>query len=227
MSREVRLAAVALAACAAVIGLAVVAAQLQSAVTERDLGGYSTSLEGRNSAQLHNIRRAARILDGSTVLPGKEFSLAKTLDGRPGGEGWRPAAMLTPSGVEEAAAGGVCQVSSTLYNAALASRMDILERVAHSRPVASVPPGRDATVARGIADLRFRNSRKLPVRISARTEGDRLTVSIRGAGRAPAAARLTTEERRLHGKLVVSVWRSGQGGERELVSRDEYETPAN
>lgn len=224
MNRCTRAALLILAAGAAAAALMLVTGRLRSASSERALGGYSTSLEGRSAEQLFNIVRAARRLDGAVVLPGREFSLAAVLGDTGPGQGWRQAQMIRGGVVEQAVAGGICQVSSTLYNAALSSGMQITERHAHSRPVASVPPGRDATLARGIADLRFRNGREHPVRIRAVARGERLSVTILGAGERPVRYRFSVEQRRLRGALLVSLWRTDPDGTRTMVSCDEYET---
>lgn len=224
MNRGTRAALLILAAGAAAAALMLVTGRLRSASSERALGGYSTSLEGRSAEQLFNIVRAARRLDGAVVLPGREFSLAAALGDTGPGQGWRQAQMIRGGVVEQAVAGGICQVSSTLYNAALSSGMQITERHAHSRPVASVPPGRDATLARGVADLRFRNGREHPVRIRAGVRGERLSVTIAGAGEAPPRCRFTVKQSRLRGALAVSLWRTEPDGTRTMVSCDEYET---
>jgi len=217
--------AAAMRAAAAASALAVLTAAalaLQGAQRERTLAAFSTSLEGRSEEQLHNIRLAARRLDGTLVPPGQEFSLAAAL-GPPGADrGWREAPAFVAGEVEQAAAGGICQVSSTLYNAALLAGLRITERHPHSRPVASVPPGRDAAVAHGVADLKFLNCRRWPVRIRASADGMRLTVRISGAGPSPPQARLRVAAARTAGRLVVTVWRQEPGRPEVLVSRDEY-----
>ncbi len=210
------------AAGAALAVLAAGAAALHISQKERTLAAYSTSLEGRTDAQLHNIRLAARRIDGALVLPGNEFSMSRAL-GPPGRDrGWREAEAFVAGEVERAVAGGVCQVSSTLYNAVLLADLEVTERHAHSRPVASVPPGRDATVAWGIADLRFRNTRPWPVRIRASADGRRLTVRIAGPGPAPPPVRLRVTVSESGGRLAASLWRTAAGGPETLVSRDEY-----
>ncbi len=196
---------------------------LRSASSARVLAAYSTSLEGRTPEQLANIRRAARCVNGSRVLPGQEFSLSRTLGPTTPDRGWQRAAAFVGGEVEAAVAGGICQVSSTLYNAALLAGMTVTERHAHSRPVASVPPGRDATVAWGIADLRFRNGRPGPVTVSALAEGHRLTVSISGPGEKPPRVSLSVRTSAAGDRIVSSVWKQEEGRSgRTLVSTDEY-----
>lgn len=208
---------------AAVAMMAAAGLALRSASSARVLAAYSTSLEGRTPEQLANIRRAARLLNGSLVLPGQEFSLSRTFGPTTPDSGWERAPAFVGGEVEVAVAGGICQVSSTLYNAALMAGMTVTERHAHSRPVMSVPPGRDATVAWGIADLRFQNRRPGPVTILARAEGRRLTVSISGPGEMPPRVSLSVRTSTVGDRIVASVWKQEEGRSgRTLVSTDEY-----
>ena len=187
------------------------------------LAAYSTSLDGRTPKQLANIRRAADLLDDSRILPGQEFSLARRLGPTTADAGWQDAQVIIRDKVEPALAGGICQLSSTLYNAALLAGLEITERHAHSRPVISVPPGRDATVAWGIADLRIRNTRLFPVDIRTQVSTSRLVVQICGAGEVPPNITITTNQTRRSNLLIASVWRQvGESQARELVSTDEY-----
>ena len=198
------------------------AVTLQNAQRERVLAAFSTSLEGRTDEQLHNIRLAARRVDGALVLPQQEFSMAAALGPPSADRGWRKAGAFVAGEVEQAVAGGICQVSSTLYNAVLLAGLPVTERHAHSRPVASVPPGRDATVAYGVADLRFQNTRSWPVRIRASAEGGRLTVRITGRGPAPPPVRLRVTATETGDRLVAVVWKQLSGQPDILISRDEY-----
>ncbi|MCC6483925.1 MAG: VanW family protein [Armatimonadetes bacterium] len=184
------------------------------------LGSYSTTLQGRSSDQLANIRRAARLIDARAILPGKEFSMAQALGPTTSDRGWKEARAYVGNAVEDAVAGGICQVSSTLYNAAVLADLEITERHAHSRPIASVPCGRDATVALGVADLRFRNNRATPVNVRAEAAGARLVVSVVGAG-ARSNVRVEAHQRRAGPRLIASLWRV-RGSQRERLSVDSY-----
>lgn len=198
---------------------------LHRANTEQTLGAYSTTLNGRTEEQLSNIAKAARLLDGCRILPGHEFSAARAFGPTTAAKGWKKAHAFIGDGVEDAVAGGICQVSSTLYNAALLASMTITERHAHSRPVQSVPVGRDATVAWGIADLKFRNTTVEPVRIRAKIAGSRLTVEIAGATSGGSPVNLLTTQKRVGSRLIATLWRQRADG-RELVSTDEYRLPS-
>lgn len=187
------------------------------------LGSYSTSLEGRSPEQLANIRRAATAVDRQKLLPGQEMSVLACL-GETEASGWKSAPVLRGGQVEEEDAGGICQLSSTLYNAVLLSGMEVTERHAHSQRVLSVPEGLDAAVARGVADLRFRNDRGSPVIVRASAAGQRLKLRIMGSPPRPARVALNTERRVSGSRLLVTVWRETPDG-RVVVSRDSYRLP--
>ncbi|MEI6914297.1 MAG: VanW family protein [Armatimonadota bacterium] len=207
------------------IGLAIAGGNLlRGSNCPHVLGAYSTTLEGRSPEQLANIRKAVRLLNFRQVLPGCEFSTCQALGPTTADRGWKKAHAIIGDAMEDAVAGGICQVSSTLYNAVLLSGMKIIERHAHSRPVQSVPAGRDATVAWGIADLKFKNTISIPVTIRSSVTGERLTIQVAAAAAGPRI-NLTTTQKRNGSRLVASLWKE-QGGSRELISADEYRLPA-
>ena len=117
------------------------AVALQNAQREGVLSAFFKSLEGRTEEQLHNIRLAARRVDGALVLPQQEFSMAAALGPSSADRGWRKAGAFVAGEVEQAVAGGVCPVSSTLFNAILLAGVAVKEGHAHSRSVAGGPTG--------------------------------------------------------------------------------------
>ena len=94
--------------------------------------------------------------------------------------GFREAHIFTSSGVEDGLGGGICQISSTLYNTVVLANLDIVERHNHSYGAGYVDPGRDATVSYGSLDFKFKNPRKYPIKITAYINGGVATVSISG-----------------------------------------------
>lgn len=145
-----------------------------------ELASYHTSLVDRTEAQRHNIRQAAMALDGVVIEPGETFSFNETVGPRTPERGFREAPAFMERDLVTSIGGGICQVSSTLYNAVALAGLSIVERHAHSHRVASVPPGRDATVWYGMNDLKFMNSQKLPIQLSIRTTNDKLKIGING-----------------------------------------------
>lgn len=189
----------------------------------RTLGAYATSLSGRSPEQIANISRAARLVDGVKILPGQEFSLNKALGSQSFREGWEEAEVIVNGEVKKAAGGGVCQLASTLYNAILLADLPVTERHAHSRPVSSVPPGRDAAIALGIADLRFKNNRSTPVTLSVGVLGKLLSVEMKGPGKLPGNVTIETSTAASGVNLKATVWKKTEGSSgRELVSEDTY-----
>ena len=153
--------------------------------TEVVVGGYSTSLKGRSPSQRHNAHLALSRLVGARIVPGATFSFNRRVGTLSRDQGYRKAPVSYNGQLIDDWGGGVCQTSTTLYNAALLGGLEVVERAHHRFAPSYVPPGRDAAVAYPGVDLRFRNPYRFPVRIVGAMRGDRLEVSILGA-KAPA-----------------------------------------
>ena len=100
-------------------------------------------------------------------MPGEEFSFNEVVGKRTIQEGYRNAKIYENGQVVDGLAGGICQISSTLYNAVLLANLEITERRNHSFTSTYVPAGRDATVVYGTQDFKFKNSRNYPIKIEA------------------------------------------------------------
>ncbi len=138
--------------------------------------GYSTSGEERK----HNIALAAKALDHALIAPGEEFSFNARVGERSAARGYKEAKIIVNGKFTEGIGGGVCQVSTTLYNAALCAGMRITEYHPHSLQVGYVKPGADAMVNYYFADLRFVNVTKNPVYLKTKADGKTLTVQVYG-----------------------------------------------
>jgi vancomycin resistance protein YoaR len=126
---------------------------------------------------MENIRLTAALLNNAAIAPGDEFSFNRRT-GEPTRErGFRPAVVFVDGREEKELGGGMCQVSSTLYNAVLAAGLRVVERHPHSRPVSYVPPGLDATTYTD-KDLRFVNTTRRPLILRALVAGKKLTVDL-------------------------------------------------
>ena len=156
------------------------------------IGRSTTRLDPDQGSRNANIAIAAAKLDGTAVGPGREFSFNETVGERSSELGYGPARVIVDGRSEPGIAGGICQLSSTLYNAALLAGMEITERRAHSRPVPYLPAGLDATVSYGAADLRWVNALATPVTVRARVGADSVCVWLEGEEVAPDV-RLYTE----------------------------------
>lgn len=144
------------------------------------IGSYSTWFHG-SAARYQNIATAMRGVNNTLIWPDQLFSFNEVVGPRTPERGYLPAPVILNGGMDVGYGGGVCQVSSTLYNAALAANLQVVERHGHSKPVHSVPEGRDATVDYGGVDLKFRNNRSTPVIIRAYLNNGRLYIELRGA----------------------------------------------
>jgi len=142
------------------------------------IGAYRTGLAGRTAAQVHNLRLAAKAINGKVLQPASEFSFNRAVGSWSADRGYVKAPVSYDGELRPAWGGGVCQVSSTLYNAALLAGLEIVERHRHRFPAHYVPPGQDAAVAQLDIDLRFRNSSGSPVKIEAEVTGDEITCRI-------------------------------------------------
>lgn len=143
------------------------------------LGQYTTYFaEGGNRAA--NIRRAAAAINQSVVQAGDWFSFNGTTGPRIADQGYLEAPVFINGKLEPDYGGGVCQVSSTLFNSALVSGLDIIERTAHFAPVGYIDIGRDATVADHYLDLVLANTYSYPICIVARVGEGTLQIAVLG-----------------------------------------------
>ena len=143
---------------------------------ESVLGAVTTDLSERTAEQRQNIETATVAIDGHQVAAGEPFSFNGVVGPRTVARGYRDAAALMEGDRITSVGGGICQLSSTLYGAAKRAGCPILRRVPHRGRVQSVPPGQDATVWYGGADLIWRAP--VAVTIQARIHGDKLIVAI-------------------------------------------------
>lgn len=119
---------------------------------------YSTHFDSSLVNRTENILLAAKALDGKLLAPGERFSFNESVGERTAEAGYKEALIIEGNTYTPGLGGGVCQVSSTLYNAVLLAHLEIIERHRHSLPVSYVPSGQDATVAFPGLDFKFRNS---------------------------------------------------------------------
>ena len=135
---------------------------------------FGTSIDGR----VTNIKKAAAAVNGTVVMPGEEFSYNKVVGDTTAERGYEKAGTYVGNKVVEGYGGGICQVSSTLYNAVMGANIRSTERLNHNMPVSYVGIGCDATIAYGYIDYKFKNTLKHPIYISSYTSGSILTFDI-------------------------------------------------
>ncbi len=141
---------------------------------------FSTRFPVRQASRNTNLKAASGRIDGIVLAPGEKFSFNGAVGRRTLQNGFKIAGVYKNGKHDTGIGGGICQVSSTLYNAALFANLKIVRRQNHSMPVAYLPVGRDATVDYGAIDLVFENSYDTPIAVSTAFKPGRLTFRILG-----------------------------------------------
>lgn len=144
------------------------------------LGTCSTSYNAGNKNRTTNLILAAEKINGTVLLPGEEFSYNKTVGERTISAGFKEAAVYSNGQVVDGLGGGICQISSTLYDAVIFANLNVTERRNHQFVTSYLPAGKDATVVWGSQDFKFVNTRKYPIRIEATVSGGVATITIWG-----------------------------------------------
>ncbi|GGF27670.1 hypothetical protein GCM10010954_28470 [Halobacillus andaensis] len=152
--------------------------ELLANIRTQQIGHYVTYFNSNNKARSHNIRLSAEALDSYVVFPGEVFSFNKAVGKRTKEKGYKNAPEIVKGEVTEGIGGGICQLSSTLFNSVDKVGVKILERFSHSKRVPYVPSGRDATVSWYGPDFTFKNQYNQPLLIRARVDGGQVSVTI-------------------------------------------------
>lgn len=144
------------------------------------LGTFTTRYDASNKNRSNNISLASEKIDGTVIMPGETFSYNQTVGKRTIDAGYKEAGAYAGGKVVQEVGGGICQVSSTLYNAVLYANLEIVDRSNHYFETSYVDPGRDATVSWGSVDFKFKNNRKYPIKIEAISKNGVTKMSIKG-----------------------------------------------
>ncbi|MFM9279984.1 VanW family protein [Paenibacillus jiagnxiensis] len=147
---------------------------------ERRITRFTTSLRGSSAGRVYNVASAARAVDGMILEPGGIFDYGKVIAAAESKYGFREAPVIVNGQLQPGIGGGICQVSSTVYNAALRTGLEIVERRNHSLPVSYLPKGLDATYATGSINFRFRNNTGKHLLLRAGVRDGVLTVKFFG-----------------------------------------------
>ena len=145
-----------------------------------ELSTFFTQYDEKNKDRNTNLKIAAAKIDGTILSPGEEFSYNKIVGARSIEAGYKEAKIYQNGKVVDGLGGGICQISSTLYNAVVLANLDVTERFNHQFITSYVKPGYDATVAYGSKDLKFKNNRTYPIRIDVYVSNGMATVDIYG-----------------------------------------------
>ncbi len=144
------------------------------------LGTFKTTYDGGDTDRTTNLQLACQKINGKVILAGETFSYNQTLGPRSAATGYKNAKVYSAGQVVDGIGGGICQISSTLYNAVLRANLQIVERKNHQFVTSYVEAGMDATVVYGSTDFKFKNTRKYPVKIVASAKNGIATVSLYG-----------------------------------------------
>lgn len=180
------------------------------------IGNYSTN-GGGTSNRRSNISLAVKAIDNKVLLPGETFSYNDTLGKRTTEKGYKEAGAYSDGSVVQEVGGGICQVSSTLFAAVLETNLEIVQRRNHSMTVSYMPMGLDATVSWGGPDLKFKNNRKYPIKISASYNGGKIYVEILGANETDTTTKVSTKAT---GDMSVDTYRSIYDASGALISEE-------
>ena len=201
-------------------------------VTVNDLGqdafpdqlATTSTVYVNNANRTTNLRLAANKINGTVLMPGETFSYNTIVGERTIAAGYRNAAIYENGQVVDGLGGGICQVSSTLYNSVLKTNLEIVERTNHMFLTTYSPGGLDATVAYGSLDFKFKNNRSYPIKIAASVENGYCTVQIYGL-RTDDDYQIELSSRKIGAYLYQSYktfYKNGQFVRTEPISTDSY-----
>jgi vancomycin resistance protein YoaR len=146
---------------------------------EREIASYTSKIKTKDEGRQTNISLTCDTLNGTIVKNGDTFSFCDTVGKATASKGYEEANVFQNGEEVEALGGGKCQVSSTLYNAVLkVSELEVIERHPHSGDVYYVPEGKDAAVAYGSYDFKFKNNTGNSIKIIAENTEDNVTIKI-------------------------------------------------
>jgi vancomycin resistance protein YoaR len=152
--------------------------ELLGNIRAEKIGEYMTFFNSNNKERSNNIFLAAKAIDNYILFPGEIFSFNKVVGKRTAGKGYMPATVIVNGELSEDFGGGICQVSSTLFNAVDNAGLNVLQRYSHSREVSYVPSKRDATVSWDGPDLIFKNEYNQPILILAEPSANKIKIEI-------------------------------------------------
>ena len=154
------------------------------------LGTFSTTFKANNNRG-KNIANATSRINGTILMPGEIMSASDTMGSRNAANGYFEAGSYLNGETVESFGGGVCQVSTTLYNAVILAELEITERSSHSMIVDYVKPSMDAAISEGVLDLKIKNNTDAPIYIEGITKGGTLTFTVYGKEYRPSTRKVS------------------------------------
>lgn len=193
-----------------------------------DLLATFSTRHSNNANRTNNLAIAASKITGTVLMPGEKFSFNSVVGERTIAQGYRNAAIFVNGKVEDGLAGGICQVSSTLYNAVVGANLKVIERHNHSKLTSYLPGGKDATVAWGRYDFQFENNREYPIKIEMAVQNGFAIANIYGI-KSNEEYEISIESHNAGVAGVYSIYnaykvyrQNGVEVKREFLSRDLY-----
>lgn len=182
------------------------------------LVNFHTVFSHNDQNRNQNIKLASGFINLHMMAPGEVFSFNQVVGKATAERGFKEAPIIVGGQFVQGVGGGICQVSSTLYNAALLSNMEIIERTNHGRAVGYLPLGRDATIAYDYLDLKFKNSHSYHILISSRVEDNKMVIRIFGNPNPEERVEIiTTDVVKIEPEIKTEVNNQLKAGERKLV----------
>lgn len=153
--------------------------QQQKSVPQNELlAAFQTVIHDSAESRLHNINLCIKAINGVTLAPGEVFSFNSTVGERSGERGYQKAKVLIDGEYVDDYGGGVCQVSTTIYNASLIAGLETIEHHTHDKPVNYVAEGKDAAVNYDSLDLKIKNNTNSSIKIEVSTNNSKIFASI-------------------------------------------------
>jgi len=189
----------------------------------RELGTYSTSLENKEENTIYNIRLASEVINGILVKPKEFFSFNKYVGPAEKADGYKESTIIANGIFVNGYGGGICQVSSTLYNAALLANLSIVERYNHSvygEATKYVPLGQDAAIFYGFKDLKFKNNSEHTIVIFSKVFKDILQVNIFGGNEDKAEVEIISKDKKVIDYQIIREKDSKLEAGQEIVAQE-------
>lgn len=192
------------------------------------LAQFSTNYSTRDTDRTTNLRLAANKVNGTVLMPGETFSYNKVVGARTIAAGYKEAPIYVSGQVVDGLGGGICQISSTIYNAVIYANLDIVERTNHQFVPSYVKASRDATVVYGSLDFQFKNNRNYPIKILCTVSSGVATCQIFGLKQDDdyeveiSAYETGRTANSIYSEAYKILKRNGQVVDKVLLSRDTY-----
>ena len=189
---------------------------------------FSTRYNISDRDRTTNLRLAANKINGTVLMPGETFSYNKVVGRRTIAAGYKEAKIYQDGQVIDGLGGGICQISTTLFNAVLYANLEIIEKRNHQFVPSYVSAGRDATVVYGSQDFKFKNTRNYPIKITCSVDRGNAKFDIYGLREGTeynidVTSKITSRTSNAINSVTYRTLNlNGQKVKSEVISRDTY-----